>query len=865
MSPLIEGRLPGRVRPELYHLRLTVVPEERRFEGEVMIEIQVAEPTDAVTLHALELEVSQATGGRNGAPLPARISADPPSETITLHFPEPIPAGPAALQLRFSGKLNRQLRGLYEAQAGGETYAFTQFEATDARRMFPCFDEPGLKARFRLTVTIPAHLTPLSNMPVVDQKADGKLKTVAFDETPVMSTYLLALAVARLESKEIEVAGTRVALWTVPGQLHLGDFALKVTSAVLPLLNDYFDLPYPYPKLDLVSVPDFAMGAMENWGAIFFRDSRLLLDETLASTGTQRGVANVITHEIVHQWFGNLVTMEWWDDLWLNEAFATWLAVKIVDQWRPEWNSWVEFQQEKQIPLGVDALQSTRPIQAKVTSAAQIEEMFDALTYEKGAACLRMIEQFLGEEAFRKGIRDYMKAHQYKNTASSDLWTALEAASGQPVSAIAKDWFTQPGFPLISLEASESQFRNLTVEQRRFFAAGRAVGEASPLLWSVPFTLKYEDDTGLQTHRVLLKNRVTPVALPGKGAVRWVYGNAEERGFFRTEYNRPLRDPLQPIATTALSAPERIGFLNHLWALSVSGDLSIVTFMEMLVRFKGDSTRVVVEAAAGYFETLSNQLVMPKDRPKFQALVKEFFEPVWKEVGWDPAPGEDDERRLTRAAALWALGALAQDEEILSELPRRWTRYQAKPTSIDPTLTTPLVRLTARTDGGSGFERFVQKFKTAATPEDRDRYLLALADFAKPDLARKLLEFSLSEEVRSQDVWKPVRYLLANPAAQEEGWNFIKSRWQPLRQKGGSVGAMRIIQGTRALWRDAWYQEVQAFFSDPANRVAAAERALAQTLEFMQIGIRFKERQLIPLSRWLQERGSGTKPLIRQF
>jgi len=865
MSALIEGRLPGKVRPKVYHLHLKVVPEERRFEGEVTIEIEALEATDRITLHALDLEISQATGGREGALLPARLSTDPASETVTLTFPQPIPAGPARLQLRFFGKLNRQLRGLYEAHAEGETYAFTQFEATDARRMFPCFDEPGMKARFRLTVTVPSRLTALSNMPIVSEKVDGEMKTVTFDETPIMSTYLLALAVARLESKEIQVAGTRVAVWTVPGQLYLGDFALKVTAAVLPLLNDYFDLPYPYPKLDLVSVPDFAMGAMENWGAIFFRDSRLLLDEALASTGTQRGVANVITHEIVHQWFGNLVTMPWWDDLWLNEAFATWLAVKIVDQWRPEWNSWVEFQQEKQIPLGVDALQTTRPIQAKVTSAAQIEEMFDALTYEKGAACLRMIEQFLGEEAFRKGIRDYMKAHQFKNATAEDLWSALAAASGQPVSTIAKDWFTQPGFPLVTIETSENQFKNLSIEQRRFFAAGRAATEASPLLWAVPFTLKYEDESGIQTHRVLLKSRVTSVVLPGSGAVRWVYGNAEERGFLRTEYNRPLRDALKPVMATALSASERIGFLNNLWALSVSGDLSIVTFMEMLLRFKGDSTRVVVEAAAGYFESLSNQMVLPKDRPKFQSLVKEFFEPVWKEVGWEAVPGEDDERKLTRAAALWAMGALAQDEEILSELPRRWTRYQAKPTSLDPTLVTPLVRLTARTDGGSGFDRFVQKFKNAATPEDRDRYLLALADFTKPDLARKLLDFALSDEVRSQDVWKPVRYLLASPTVQEETWNFIKAHWQPLRDKGGSVAAMRMIQGTRALWREAWYEEAKAFFNNPANKVAAAERALAQTLEFMQIGIRFKERQLIPLSRWLQERGGPAKSLVRQF
>lgn len=863
MKGLAAGRLPETIRPHLYQIKLTVFPEKKQFRGEVIIDTECSETRESIFLHALDIAVEKVETNQNGKWTAATFSSDPASETIRIAPAEAVGPGPVRLILTFSGALNRQLRGLYEAHANGEIYAFTQFEATDARRMFPCFDEPGMKAKFRLTVSIPSHLTALSNMPVVEEKNEGEMKRITFDETPLMSTYLLALAVARLESKEIEVAGTRVAIWTVPGQLGLGEFALKVTSAVLPLLNDYFDLPYPYPKLDLVSVPDFAMGAMENWGAIFFRDSRLLLDESLASTGTQRGVANVITHEIVHQWFGNLVTMAWWDDLWLNEAFATWLAVKIVDQWRPEWNSWIEFQQEKQIPLGVDALESTRPIRAKVTSAAQIEEMFDALTYEKGAACLRMIEQFLGEEPFRQGIRSYMKKYQFQNTKAEALWAELSVASGQPVSEMAEDWFAQPGFPLVTLQASESNFKELMVEQRRFKAAGQTVPDAAR--WTVPFALKYEDDAGVHSHRALLKNRNTPVTLPATGSVRWVYGNAGETGFLRTDYNLPLRNALQPIVAQILSPAERIGFLNHLWALGISGDLSISYFMETLCKFKGDSTRVVVEAIVAYLETLSNQLVLPKDRAHFNALVKELLDPIWKTLGWDPAPNEDDEKRLTRAAVLWGLGALAQDEEILSELPRRQTRYWAKAASLDPTLATPLIRLCARVDGGTGFDRYVKKFQTGATPEERDRYLMALADFNKPAFGRKLLEFTLSEGVRSQDVWKPVRYLLFNPAVQEETWNFVKEQWPKLREKGGSVGAQRIIQGTRALWRSQWHDEVRIFFGDPANHVAAAERALVQTLEFIQIGVRFKERQMIPLSRWLQDHGSGPKPMIRQF
>jgi len=853
MSELVSGRLPETVRPHLYQIHLNVVPEEKRFWGEVRIDLEILNSIDAITLHTLELEIQKAELKTNQQTTFANLSSDLASETITLAFPKNIPAGPACLLIHFSGKLNRQLRGLYEVQVGGEIYAFTQFEPTDARRMFPCFDEPGMKACFKLTVTFPSHLTALSNMPVLKEKKEGEKKTITFDETPVMPTYLLALAIARLESKEIQIDQTRVGIWTLPGQIGLGEFALQVTSAVLPLLNDYFDLPYPYPKLDLVSVPDFAMGAMENWGAIFFRDSRLLLDEALSSTSTQRAVANVITHEIVHQWFGNLVTMVWWDDLWLNESFATWLACKIVDQWRPEWNSWAEFQEEKEIPLEIDALESTRPIRAAATNAAQIEEMFDPLSYEKGAACLRMIEQFLGEIPFRNGIRRYIKKYQFKNATQDNLWSELEVASGQPVMIMAKDWFTQPGFPLVVGRPSDQNFRKIILEQRRFHS-NRASRQVTSIRWTIPFILKYHDASGVHHHQLILKDSSTSLTLPGHGKVDWIYLNAGERGFLRTDYHPTLRDALRQVASQMLEPMEKIGFLNHLWALALSGDLSIADFMKALCQFKGDSTRVAVETMMVHLETLSDQMVLPTDQLKFAGFIQELFDPLWKELDWDPKPGEDDERRLTRAAVLWILGALAEDEDILPEMPRRLTLYWVRPASLDPTLATPLIRLCARTDLGVLFDKYIQKFKSATTPEDRDRYLMALADFKKPELARKLLEFSLSDTVRAQDVWKPIRYLLANSMVQEEAWHFVKTRWQALRQKGGTVGAQRMIQGTQALWRPDWREEVRTFFQDPTNKVAAAERALAQTLEFIEIGIRFKTHQQNALSDWLNSR-----------
>ncbi|MFQ5580991.1 MAG: ERAP1-like C-terminal domain-containing protein, partial [Nitrospiria bacterium] len=473
--------------------------------------------------------------------------------------------------------------------------------------------------------------------------------------------------------------------------------------------------------------------------------------------------------------------------------------------------------------------------------------------YEKGAACLRMIEQFLGEGPFREGIRQYIKQYQYKNAPAEALWKALESASGQPVSAIATDWFTKPGFPLVTVETRSEDLRALSLKQRRFHASGLE-GDGEGSCWRIPFSVKYEDSDGTHSHRVLITEKVTECLLPGKGEVRWVLGNAEESAYLRTHYDSGLRARLQEIVSTKLKAQERIGILNHLWSLSKNGTVPVSDFMETLCRFRGDKTRVVVEAMAGYLEILSQHLVLPEDRPAFVAMAKDLLDPVWKALGWDPMVGENDDLRLARASALWVMGAIVQDVEILSELPRRQILYLAKPGSLEPTLATPLVRLCARTDGGTRFDQYLQKIKTSKTPEERDRYLIALSDFKKPILTRKVLDFVLSDKVRAQDAWRPIRALFANTTTQGETWNFIKHHWRELREKGGSVGAQRILQSTCSLWRKEWYEEVKTFFADPKNKVPSAERSFRQTLEFIQLGIRFKSQQADFLSKWLQER-----------
>ncbi len=850
------GRLSPAVRPVTYELAIDVRPDEGRFSGRVAIALRIDAPARDIVLHAQDLAITSAhlrTGDRRRA---LDIALDAPATRLVLTPAVPVAPCAASLEIEFSGSLNQQMKGLYQAKAVvdgvEERYAFTQFEPTDARRCFPCFDEPGFKAGFRIQVTAPEHLTVLSNMPAVSETRQGVAKTVRFAETPVMSTYLVAIAVGRLAARRRLVAGTEVAVWALPHELALADFALDVTEATLPLLNDYFALPYPYPKLDLIAVPDFAMGAMENWGAIFFRDSRLLVDHRRASTATQRVVANVIVHEIVHQWFGNLVTMAWWDDLWLNEAFATWLACKIVDQWRPEWRSWEEFELEKQVPLALDSLDSSRPIVSAVASSAEIEAMFDPLTYEKGAAVLRMFERFLGEEAFREGIRAYMKRHQFANTAAADLWRELEGASGRPVGALAHDWLTQAGYPVLTVRPASSDGRTVALGQRRWSAHGRRHHVTGR--WRIPAVLRYEDDAGVHAHRVQMEEPDATVTLPGRGPVRWLYANGGESGFYRVEHDAVGRRALLAEGLPHLTPPERVGLLSHARAAVQAGDASIEALMDALLACRGDEARVVVEALADDFDALAERLVVPEDQSLFARVAAEVASPWWARLGWKREGTEDDEVRLTRAAVVWLMGAVVADPSVRREAERRVSAYLKDASSLDPTLASPVVRLGARFGDEPRFDAYLASWRRAVTPEDRDRFLLALAEFPNPELVQRLLVWLVSGEVRGQDAWKPFRVLLARPGAQGPAWTFLKSHWGPLRDMIGPVGAGRVVQATRGLWRAEWRADVAAFFAEPANRVESAASALVQTLEFIDVGIAFRAAQTEALSRWLRAR-----------
>ena len=547
MTTQAEYRLPPHVRPKRYVLTLAPDLAAFTFTGDETVELDVDEPTDSIHLNAAELQVSAASVTlADGTVLQAQdIAHDEAAETVALRFERPVPAGGASLSVEFTGILNDQLRGFYRSQytdADGAVrhLATTQFEPTDARRAFPCWDEPARKATFQVTLRVPRDLVAVSNMPVEgEQDAKDGLKDVCFAETPVMSTYLLAFIVGDLASVEATAkGGTLVRVWALRGKEEQGRFAVENAVRLLDYFNDYFGVPYPLPKLDHLALPDFAAGAMENWGAITYREVALLYDPENSGASTRQRILQIVSHEMAHMWFGDLVTMEWWDDLWLNESFASWMGDKAVDHLYPEWHVWTQFvSHDTNAGLSLDGLRNSHPIEAKVANPAEIQELFDAISYSKGAAVLRMLEQFLGPDTFQRGLQAYIARHQYGNARTRDLWDALEQASGQPVTAIMDTWTGQMGYPLLSVSSQPADGGvEVTLAQRRFLYDNLLGAAEDPALWRVPVSLLTSDAS--EAVDVLLTEREATVRLPdpASGDGGWLKANPGQTGFFRVDY-----------------------------------------------------------------------------------------------------------------------------------------------------------------------------------------------------------------------------------------------------------------------------------------------------------------------------------------
>jgi len=850
-SPLAPsaGRLSKFVRPKNYDLHLSLDPENASFKGRVKISLESKQPTTQLVLHALDLSLTSViVAGRRLDP--SKIVVDAKAETVTFLLDAPL-KGRAEVEIEYAGKMNELMRGLYKSRGKNgskdEAWSFTHLEPTHARRVLPSLDEPAFKATFNLTLEVPAGLTPLSNMPKVSETIAGDRKTAVFERTPEMSSYLLAVFAARLEARTRKVGKTSLTVWAAPDQIAQADFALDAGEKALKYLNKYFGIPYMLPKLDMVAAPDFASGAMENWGAILYRDASLLIDPKLSSDAAKRRVAEVVSHEIVHQWFGNLVTMGWWNDLWLNEAFATWLAYKIVDSTTPEWKVWDEFDQGKRSPLSIDALPGTRPVRSDAATPAEIQAQFDPMSYQKGGALLRMIEGYIGEAAFRKGIQAYMKKWAYKNAEASDLARELERASGKPVRKMMNKWLTQGGVPVVSVSAKR---KTLTLTQSRF----SAFNLKADTKWSVPVVLRYKLKGEKKTRilSVLLDKATKSVTLPGNGELLWIYPNANETGYYRISLDEPLLAAALA-KRNELSPAERAGLLNNLWAGVRAGTLPVSSFLESLAAFRGDASRLIVEDAAAYLKTIRQELTSTDaERDALGVFASEFFGPLAKKLGWDKKKGEDSEVTMTRPTVLNALALLSAKSLDQNEVSTRLSRYLADPSSIDSSVAPVILMAAARRNDAALFADFRARLAAPKTPEQKSLMLRSLAEFTDPALHDQYLGMTLSDEIRAQDAWMPYIWLLSNPATRERTWAFVKSNWKALSAKVGPRGGTRVVGAAGGLVSAALKAEVAAFFRAPENEIEMARKTLDQTLESIGLGLRFKDAQSQSFRAWAQ-------------
>ncbi|HET8940100.1 MAG TPA: M1 family metallopeptidase [Polyangiales bacterium] len=860
-------RLSAGLRARAYRLHIDVDPRESdRYTGRLELDATLDSEQSELELHASELTLHSAKVWTRSEQA-AEISMHPERETASLRVDKPLPKGKLTIEIEFAGSLRTDLRGLYAASSNDRKYAFTQLQAADARRFFPCLDEPDQKATFQLSVHTGAANTVISNNPIeqTETHADGSV-THHFSATPPLSSYLVALAVGDLICSEETLADEiPIRVVHVPGAQSMTAFALATARECLLRLRAYFGVPYPYAKLDLVAVPDFEIGAMENAGAVFFRETLLLVDEASVSLAEKKRAAEVICHELAHMWYGNLVTMRWWDDLWLNEAFATWMAFDIVAKWRPEWQMWNDFSHARNSALQLDALENTHPIYTPVQTPSEATENFDLITYEKGAAVVRMLERYLGAPVFQKGVSRYIKRHKESNTVAADLWTALSEAAGEDVAKVVRPFLMQPGFPLLRITIArpkqKAQKVRVRLEQELFVATGPSSHSKSKKKtgaaprWPVPWVGRVGSGKKATFARHLLTKPSETIDLPA-GDVRYVYGNADEGGFFRPLHASSDLPGLLD-ALPELSVSERIGLIQHQWALLEAGYAQLADFLPVISAFANEPEADVLRALNAPVDHLLEDIadsVGESTVAAFSQFIIDTFEPALRKLGWrsdDPAH-EPQADRLRRSELVQLVAVHAGSAEDCDQAERMFQRYMADRTQLDPNLIGPVLTLAARRADADRLERMLVASETDATPQARRRFRLSMADVRDTSLAETLLELCLGPRIPTQDVAFVVARMLYNPAVQEHAFSFIQERWSELRERIPAMLMSRLIDATPALRTEQHRRMVQEFFRK--NPLPTAARALKQADERFRLDAAFRKRAAPELKRLMAKR-----------
>ena len=852
------GKLPKQIVPEEYAVRIVPDIARRTFTGSESVKLNGREAVKQIVLNALEIKISKAA--IDGKPIAASaIKLDEKEQTLTLVAE--LATGSHTLELEFTGKINQQGQGLYyapyqEQGTGAKKLMLgTQFEATDARRLFPCWDEPSFRARFQLTAVVPENFTAMSNMPVDKETKVAGRKEVRFAATPPMASYLNVFCAGELDAIQTKNGEVMHGVVATKGKAEMGRYALESSQQILEYYNDYFGQPFPLPKLDHIAVPGGFGGAMENWGGITYYESVLLFDPEKSSAQTKQNIYEVLAHETAHMWFGDLVTMGWWDNLWLNEGFASWMGTKCTAKFNPDWEVWLSKTTPrdpmrrsgigKESAMEGDARSTTHPIQQPIATEAEANSAFDDITYRKGMSFIRMLESFLGEDVFRDGIRKYIAAHKLSNSTTTDLWNALAEASGKPVVEIAAAWTQQPGFPIVKVARDASG--KITLTQERFTVH---FNKPPPLEWKIPLT--YEMPGEPATASLLMTSK--SMELPNAAADRAIKLNVEGAGNYRVQYD-DASWKLLLADLPKLNVPDRVNLLTDAWALVQASRAPMSLYLDLVEKLPTKTELAEREQIMHVFDFINRLLAAEPQRDQFQKYARSILRPSFEQVGWEPKSGEPAKIGSLRASLIRALGDL-DDREIVAGCRDRFQKYLANPKSLPPDLRPSVLAVVGRYADEATWNKLHELGLKTTSIEEKQYYYDALACATDPKLAERTLQISLSDELPTSRAV----FLVAKVARQSEhpeiAWMFAKAHMKQLLAKADALGA------------NSYAPSLFTFFSDPA-RIAELERyaksdlpataakAVAKAVDEVGFRAEIKPRLITQIGEWISEASKG--------
>ena len=821
------GKLPKDVVPIDYAVRIVPDIDKLTFAGTETVKLNVRRHVRQLVLNALELKIEAASIDGNELPRSA-IKIDTKNELLTLALPSELPTGEHTLALRFAGIINQQGQGLfymrYQEQGTGARKIMlgSQFEATDARRFFPCWDEPVFRARFQLTAVLPENWLAVSNMPVESEDKIAGGKEVRFAATPPMSSYLNVFVAGELESIESRSGPTQLRVIATKGKAEMGRYALEATGQILRYYNDYFGVAYPLPKLDQIALPGGFGGAMENWGGITYYESKLLFDPKSSSEETKQDIYEVLAHEMAHQWFGDLVTMAWWDNLWLNEGFASWMGSKCTAHFNPQWEVWQrrEFPRDPSRRAGIakeaamegDARSTTHPIQQPVATEAEANSAFDDITYKKGQSFLRMLESFLGDDVFREGIRDYMAAHAYLNTTTADLWNALSDASGKPIGEIAAGWIEQPGFPFVKVKREQGS--NVSLTQERFTVN---FTNAPPLEWKIPLIYAVVGETPAT---LLMTRKLDSIHnIPPDRALKL---NVNGAGNYRVEYDDASWKLLLG-ALKNLSVEDRVNLLSDTWGLVQANRASIGLYFELVEKLPASTELAEREQIIHVLDFINRLLSGSSEQEKFQRYARSLLRPTFDVVGWETKPDEKAATANLRASLITALGNL-NDPKVVMNCRERFKAFLTNPESLAPDLRPAVFSVVGRYADELTWNELHELGLKTTSVEEKQNYYDALASAIDSKLVEKSLPIALTDELPTSRAVFLVLRVARESGHSDIAWDFARANMKALLAKNDALGANTYAPSLFIFFSDgSRAQELRAYAKNNLPAASARE------------------------------------------